>query len=132
MNFPLIFGLLLALFGIATLIHLLAVSVSRRRHEIGLLKALGFVKLQVAATVFWQATAVGLIGLLVGVPVGVIAGRATWSAFAINIGVVPLPVVDIAAVCAIAASVLVVGALAAVGPAIVARHSRPAVMLHEP
>ena len=44
MNFPLILGFMLALFGVATLLHLLVVSVARRRHETGLLKALGFVR----------------------------------------------------------------------------------------
>ncbi len=43
-NFPLIFGGILAVFGAATLAHLMVVSVSRRRREIGLLKVLGFVR----------------------------------------------------------------------------------------
>ncbi len=43
-NFPLILGFVLALFGAATLVHLLVVSVARRRREIGLMKALGFVR----------------------------------------------------------------------------------------
>ncbi len=42
-DFPLIFGAMLAVFGAATLAHLLVVSVSRRRREVGLLKVLGFV-----------------------------------------------------------------------------------------
>ena len=50
-NFPLIFGAMLAVFGAATLAHLLVVSVSRRRREVGLLKVLGFVNRQVVSTV---------------------------------------------------------------------------------
>ena len=61
-NFPLLFGVALSLFGAATLVHLLLVSVSRRRAEAGLLKVLGFVRRQVAAVVTWQATAVILVG----------------------------------------------------------------------
>ena len=45
-NFPLILGLILVVFGAATLVHLLVVSVARRRRETGLLKALGFVNAQ--------------------------------------------------------------------------------------
>lgn len=41
-NFPLIFGVIVAIFGAGTLIHLLVVSVTRRRRETGLLKVLGF------------------------------------------------------------------------------------------
>jgi ABC-type lipoprotein release transport system permease subunit len=128
-NFPLIFGLLLALFGVATLGHLLVVSVSRRRHEMGLLKALGFFNWQVAAAVYWQATTVAIIGLLIGVPLGVALGRSVWRAFAINIGVVPLPVIDVAMVVAIAIGVLVVGALLALASAVVAGRSKPGLLL---
>ena len=41
-NFPLLFGIMLSLFGAATMVHLLLVSVARRRRETGLLKVLGF------------------------------------------------------------------------------------------
>ena len=58
-NFPLIFGAILAVFGAATLLHLLVVSVSRRRRDVGLLKAVGFVNGQVASTVLWQSTTLG-------------------------------------------------------------------------
>ena len=40
-NFPLLFSALLVLFGAATMVHLLPVSVRRRRTEAGLLKVLG-------------------------------------------------------------------------------------------
>ena len=61
-NFPLLFSALLAVFGTATMVHLLLVSVSRRRAEVGLLKVLGFVRYQVAAVVSWQATTVARRG----------------------------------------------------------------------
>ncbi|MGB9113009.1 MAG: FtsX-like permease family protein [Acidimicrobiales bacterium] len=91
-DFPLILGVVLAIFGAATLTHLLIVSVGRRRREMGLLKALGFVSRQVGAKVYWQATTVTLVGLVVGVPVGIALGRVIWRAFALNVGVVPVPV----------------------------------------
>ena len=88
-NFPLIFGGMLAVSGAATLVHLLVVSVSRRRREMGLLKALGFVNRQIVASVAWQATALVAVGIVVGVPLGIVLGREVWSAFANNLGVVP-------------------------------------------
>src|SRR6202789_640475 len=75
-NFPLIFGLVLIVFGIATLVHVLVVSVARRRREAGLLRALGFVRRQIAYAVWWQTTTITLVGLVVGVPVGIAVGRA--------------------------------------------------------
>ena len=128
-NFPLIFGAMLAVVGVATLAHLLVVSVARRRREIGLLKVLGFVNRQVASTVAWQATTVALIGIVIGVPLGVAAGQATWRAFADNLGVVPVSVVPIWLVGGLAAGVVLVANLLAVGPALVATRSKPATLL---
>jgi hypothetical protein len=124
-NFPLIFGVILALFGAATLVHLLVVSVSRRRREIGLLKALGFVNHQVAAAVGWQATTVALVGIIVGIPLGVLVGRVTWDAFATNLGVVAVPVVQMWLLAVLVVGVLVVANLFAIAPALVATRSKP-------
>jgi ABC-type lipoprotein release transport system permease subunit len=128
-NFPLLFGGLLALFGVATMVHLLLVSVTRRRTEAGLLKVLGFVRRQVAAVVGWQATTVALVGIVAGVPLGIAAGRIAWRVFATNFGVVPVPAVPGAALAALVAGVLVAANVLAVAPALKAARSRPAELL---
>jgi ABC-type lipoprotein release transport system permease subunit len=128
-SFPLLFGAALSLFGAATLVHLLLVSVRRRRSEAGLLKVLGFVRRQVAATVGWQAVAVVLAGLVAGVPLGIAAGKAAWRLFAVNIGVVPVSVVQAVPLLLLAAAVLVATTLLAVLPALFAARSRPADLL---
>ena len=120
-NFPLIVGVMLALFGLATLLHLLVVSVDRRRREIGLLKALGFVNRQVGAAVCWQATTVAFVGIVVGIPLGIVVGQAVWRAFATNLGVVPVATLSVWLLIALGAGVLVVANLLAVAPALVAR-----------
>ncbi len=130
-NFPLIFGVMLALFGAATLAHLLVVSVARRRREIGLLKVLGFVNHQIASAVAWQATALALVGILVGVPVGLAVGEAVWKAFASNLGVVPVAVVPVWIVVGLAIGVVVVANLLAIAPALAATRSRPGQLLRE-
>ena len=124
-NFPLIFGAILALFGAATLLHLLVVSVTRRRREIGLLKVLGFVNGQVVSTVAWQAMTLAVAGIVIGVPLGIVVGRAVWHAFANNLGAVPVSVVPIWLVGVLVAGVLVVANLIAVAPAVVATRSKP-------
>jgi ABC-type lipoprotein release transport system permease subunit len=125
-NFPLILGLILALFGAATLVHLLVVSVARRRREIGLLKALGFVNGQVGAAVCWQSTTVGLVGIIVGVPLGVAVGQVVWRAFATNLGAVPVSLVPVWLITALAAGVLVVANVLAIAPAVAAARSKTA------
>jgi ABC-type lipoprotein release transport system permease subunit len=128
-NFPLILGVALALFGAATLLHLLVVSSMRRRREIGLLKALGFVNRQVGAATCWQATTVVVVGLLVGIPLGVVVGRAVWNAFASNLGAVPVATVPLGLIAVIGAGILVVANLLALAPAMMAARTTSAEQL---
>ena len=127
--FPLLLGGVVAVCGLAALAHLLVVSVARRRTEAGLLRALGMVRRQLAAIVFWQATTVAVVALAAGIPLGIAAGRAIWRAFAISLGVVPVPVVQAWLIVALAAgALLAANALAAV-PAMSAARSRPGQLL---
>ena len=128
-SFPLLFGVALSLFGAATLVHLLLVSVRRRRAEAGLLKVLGFVRRQVAAVICWQATAIILVGVAVGVPLGIAAGKVAWRLFATNFGVVPVEVVQAVPLVLLAAAALAAANLLAVLPALLAARSRPADLL---
>jgi putative ABC transport system permease protein len=128
-NFPLLFALALSVFGAATLLHLLLVSVARRRVEAGLLKALGFVRRQVAAAVCWQATVVALVGIAVGAPIGIATGKVLWRVFATNFGVVPVAVVEPVLIAALVAGVLAAANLLAAIPALLAARSRPARLL---
>ena len=128
-NFPLILGSVLIVFGVATLLHVLVVSVTRRRREVGLLKSLGFLRRQVAFTLAWQTTTVALVGVVVGVPAGVAVGRLVWRVFADHLGVVPVPVVAGWVIATVALGTLVVANLLALGPALVAARSRPATLL---
>jgi hypothetical protein len=123
-NFPLILGFVLAVFGVATLLHLLVVSVVRRRREMGLLKALGFVNVQVGATVLWQATTVALVGIVIGVPLGIVVGRVVWNAFATNLGAVPVAAVPALAIAVLAIAVFVVANALAVIPAVTSARKR--------
>jgi hypothetical protein len=128
-DFPLLLGGVVALCGLAALTHLLVVSVARRRTESGLLMALGMVRRQVAAIVFWQATTVAIVAIVVGIPLGSAAGQALWRAFGVSLGVVPVPVVPPWLIGALAAgALLTANALAAI-PAVTAAHPRPGQLL---
>jgi hypothetical protein len=128
-SFPLLFGVAMSVFGAATMMHLLLVSVARRRTETGLLKVLGFVRRQVAAAVCWQATAVTLVGIAVGVPIGVAAGKVLWRVFATNFGVVPVPVAQPLLLAALIAGVLAAANVLAAVPALLAARAHPGQLL---
>jgi putative ABC transport system permease protein len=129
-DFPLLLGLTLALFGAATLAHLLFVTVTRRRRQVGLLKTLGFVRCQVLATTCWQAVTVALVGVVPGVPIGVAAGNLVWRTFASHLGAVPVPVTPARLI--IALVIIIVGDIVlALIPAALATRVRPAEALRE-
>lgn len=128
-DFPLLLGIVVALCGAATLAHLLVASTYRRRSESGLLKALGFVRRQLAAVVFWQAATVAVAGVAVGVPLGLAAGRLIWSAFARYLGVVPVAVLPGWLIVTLAVGVVAAALAIAVIPALTAARSRPAAAL---
>jgi hypothetical protein len=81
---------LAALFGGLALLavgHALITSVRRRRPELALLKTLGFTRRQVRATVAWQATTIGTVGLAIGIPAGTIVGSLIWRLVVEGLGV---------------------------------------------
>jgi hypothetical protein len=120
---------LLALLAASALAHLLVTSVRRRRHDLAILKALGFVRRQVSAAVAWQATTVALVALAVGLPLGVALGRWSWSLLADRIGVGAPPVTPGPALLAGVAGTVLVANLVAAWPGRVAARTRPAVAL---
>jgi ABC-type lipoprotein release transport system permease subunit len=128
-NFPLILGFVVVLLGVGTLLHHLLTSLNRRRRETGLLKSLGMLRRQIAFCVTWQTTTIAVVGILLGVPLGIAAGRAVWSAFASNVGVDTVPVVTVGLLLLVAFGALVVANVLAVVPAFVAARARPASLL---
>jgi len=126
---PFALAALLALLGAATLGHLLATSVRRRRRDLAVLKTLGFVRGQVSATVAWQATTLAAVALLAGLPLGVAAGRWAWVLVNQGLGSPAGPVTPgMPLLAAVPAAVLVANLIAAL-PARAAAATRPAVVL---
>jgi ABC-type lipoprotein release transport system permease subunit len=74
----------------------------------------------------WQATATIVVGLLVGLPLGVVLGRLLWTSFANQLDVVPHTSVPILALAAVALVAVVVANVAASLPARIARRLQPA------
>ena len=81
----------LALGAVFALGLTLGASVRRRRHDLALLKTLGFTRRQLASAVAWQASVSVGIGTVIGVPLGIALGRSLWMLFAEELYAVPQP-----------------------------------------
>jgi hypothetical protein len=107
----------------------LVASVRRRRRDFALLKTLGFTRRQLAGAVAWQSTVIAAAGLVVGVPLGIAAGRWLWLAFARQLSAVPDPVIPAASIALAALAALVLANLVAALPGRKAALTPPAVIL---
>ncbi len=121
---------LLALLATVAVGHALIMSVRRRRRELALLKVLGFNRHQVRATIGWQTTTLTILGLVIGIPTGILIGHYTWHHIATSLGIAPTPLVPTSAITAAAAvALLTLNAIAAI-PASAAARTPPARALH--
>jgi ABC-type lipoprotein release transport system permease subunit len=125
-NVPEFLALVLAALGVGVLAQLMVVWVQRRRREIAILKTIGFVRRQVLALVAWQAGTFAALSLVVGIPLGIIAGRAAWALFANELGIASASVVPSTRIALCVPAVVLVAMFVALGPAWVASRVQPA------
>jgi putative ABC transport system permease protein len=111
---PEVVGSALALIALVGLVNAFVAVVHRRRHDLAVLRALGFTPRQTARSVLVMALTIAVIGTAVGTPTGLIVGRAVWRAAANGAAVVDDPVVEPGIVAAVVVSTVLV-ALAAAG-----------------
>jgi len=126
---PLLLAGVLALLAIATVAHALVTAVRRRRRDLALLKTLGFTRRQVSAAVAWQATMLGVLALVIGIPIGVIVGRWAWTALADDLGTVAEPIAPVLALVLAVPLVLLIANAVAYVPGRIAARLRPAAVL---
>jgi hypothetical protein len=128
---PSILGGGLVIGAVAALGLTLLASVRRRRRELALLKSLGFVRHQLAWAVTWQASVAVGIGLLAGIPIGVVLGRTLWFLFAHKIDAVAVASVPGLVIALIAIGALLLGNLAAALPGRLAARTPVALVLRD-
>jgi ABC-type antimicrobial peptide transport system permease subunit len=114
---PLLLAAIFALLAMATLAHLSLTTARRRRHDLAVLRTLGFVRRQVIGTVSWQATALLAVALAIGLPVGVALGRWLWTWFADRLGAAVSISVPVGWLLLVIPVALLVANLVAMGPA---------------
>jgi ABC-type antimicrobial peptide transport system permease subunit len=126
---PLILSGVLALIGAAALTHAIASAIRRRRRDLAILKTIGFVRGQVRRAVVWQSSTLIVLAVALGIPLGIIGGRALWNAIAGSVGVVSVSRVPALTVGLLAPAALVLANAIATFPARTAAHTSPALVL---
>jgi FtsX-like permease family len=84
---PIVLGGFLILLAIGAVGHALMTAVWRRSRDIAILRALGMTPSQSRWAALTQATVFSVAGLLVGIPLGLAAGRTLWR---VTAGIIPL------------------------------------------
>ncbi len=128
---PLVLGGLLGLGLMIGLALSIGVSVRDRRRELAILRALGFSRRDLRATVAWQALATITVGLVVGLPLGVVAGRLAWKTFSGQLGVSPRADIPLVWLVVVLFAAVVLALLAAAPPARAAARVAPNDVLHD-
>ena len=126
---PLLLGLSLALLALLTVAHLLLTSARRRRRDLAVLRAIGFTRGQVRATVAWQAVALTGVALVIGIPAGIACGRLAWRIFTGQIGIPPVLDVPLVSLAVLVATALALAVVVAAVPGESAARTRPADVL---
>ncbi|GAC1312240.1 MAG: hypothetical protein NVSMB16_09100 [Acidimicrobiales bacterium] len=126
---PILLAVALAAASTMSLSLSLGASVRRRRRDLAVLKAIGFTRRQIAATVSWQATTIVVLGLVIGVPVGAAVGRVLWRRFADQLFVVALPTLPLIAIAAVVVVAAVLANAVSVLPARLASRVDPSTVL---
>ena len=126
---PQVLAALLAVLGVAVLGQLAIISGRRRRHDFAVLKALGLLRRQVSEITAWQASVLVGVALLMGLPLGVAAGRWAWQLFATGLGVPADPIVPVPLVLLMVPAVILIANAVAWWPGWSAARTSPARVL---
>ncbi len=124
-----VLGGFFAVLAVVGLAHLLAISSRRRRVDFAVLRALGMRRRQIRRSVALQAVVITMVGLVLGLPAGLVVGRASWRLMVTDVGVVDDPTQPWALLVLVVPAVLVLSVAVAAVPAWGSGRRRPAAIL---
>jgi predicted lysophospholipase L1 biosynthesis ABC-type transport system permease subunit len=128
-SLPVLLAALVAVLAGAVFVHTLSGELRQRRKELAVLKTIGLRGRQISAVLAWQVTIVAVVGVAVGVPVGILAGRAGWRIVSEQLGVAWATAIPLGIVAALAAGAVLLANIVALGPGLRARRTPPAAAL---
>jgi predicted lysophospholipase L1 biosynthesis ABC-type transport system permease subunit len=110
---PIVLAAFLALLGLSALLHSLVRAIQAGRHDLAVLTTLGLRRRDLRSLTAWQSVTTVLVGGTLGILLGVVVGRLTWSASARSAGVVEDVVVPVALLAAVGVGVVLAALLLA-------------------
>jgi ABC-type lipoprotein release transport system permease subunit len=113
----------------AAIAHVLLVSVEGHRRDLAVLRALGFTRPQSWTSVTVHAAVVALAACALGIPLGVMFGRAAWERIAASLYVVPRPMIPLVLLCLMSLVLVAVAVAASLVPSARAVRLEPAAVL---
>jgi ABC-type lipoprotein release transport system permease subunit len=129
---PSYLAVFLALLGTGALAHTLVSTVRRRSHDLAVLRALGLTRRGARAVIAWQATTIGVVAVVLGMPLGILLGRIVWHVIATSTPIVYVaPSIGLATLLVAPVTLLLVNVLA-LWPGRAGSRLRPAVALRAP
>jgi ABC-type lipoprotein release transport system permease subunit len=123
---PEVLAVFLGLIAIAALGSVLMSCARRRGHEFAVLRTVGMTRGNIRTILNSQGTAIGLFGLVVGIPLGLVVGRLGWRAIAARVPLSEIAPFALAATLLIIPTILVAANVLALWPGRVALSHTPA------
>jgi ABC-type antimicrobial peptide transport system permease subunit len=117
---PIVLAVFFALIAVIALTNAVATALVRRRRDIAVLRAIGFTPRQSGRVLLSMVSTTALVGVVGGVPLGLVIGNRLWQAVAEGMNVAPSSVRPIAVVAVTAVGALVVANLVGALPAALA------------
>ena len=128
-SLPAVLAGVVAVLALAVLAHAIVTTLRRRRRDLAVLRALGFLRRQLGAAVLAFAATTVALAVAIGAAIGIGAGRWAWQLVADSLGTPAPPVVPVAAVVLVAPVTVLVAAAVAAAPARSAAETEPALVL---
>ena len=126
---PVVSTVFFGLLALVAVLNGIVVAGRQARHELGVVRSLGFTGAQVMTALVVAAVTISVTSLLVGVQVGLLLGAATWVRVAEAVHVLPSVSVPVAAVIATVPAMAAVSVLGALWSARWVSTRRPADVL---
>jgi putative ABC transport system permease protein len=125
---PYLLGVVLIVLTLATIVQMLVSTVRERRYDLAVIHAVGADRRLLRGIIRWNAWTVALIGIVIALPLGSLAGGRVFRSVANDVGVVSTPLVSAVLLTLFAVAVLFVASVGARWPATRAARTDVAVL----